>query len=162
MNQIPVHTIHPTHTFSPIHQLKPPIRHQSRLIKPIEKLDRNLKKENKIHYENGQLYLQEFYQDNKLDGERKIWYKNGQLWIKSFYQDGKLEGESKSWNASGELKTRELYRNGTCTDRCLTASKNQAFLNLKRALYLKIFCSRCHPALDEFLISDLFPIISHF
>lgn len=118
-------------------------------------LNRQIDGEYKTFYDNGQIYLQEFYQNGKLENERKIWYKNGQIWSRSFYRDGKLEGEHKSWHADGQFKTRELYRNGMCVDRCLTASKNLTFATLKNNLHIGTLRAQYPSIIGKFLICDL-------
>lgn len=118
-------------------------------------LNRQLDGEYKTFYDDGQIYLQEFYQDGKLENERKIWYKNGQIWSRSFYRNGNIEGEHRSWCADGQLKTREFYRNGICADRCLTAGKSLTFAVLKNNLHIGTLRAQYSSIIGKFLIRDL-------
>ena len=48
----------------------------------------------------------------KKEGEYKAWWDNGNLWIEEYYIDGKEEGECKEWNYEGKLIVSNLYKDG--------------------------------------------------
>lgn len=67
--------------------------------------------ERKILYDNGQVKIRGFFQNNgRREGKREEWYINGQIRLEEFYRNGKLDGERKAWHENGQLNIHEFYK----------------------------------------------------
>ncbi len=62
-------------------------------------------------YENGQLYTDATYADDKANGDYSIWYENGGQRQICKYAHGKLDSTCILWNESGGLQSISHYRN---------------------------------------------------
>lgn len=49
-----------------------------------------------------------------MDGEEKVYYENGQIWCVTPVQDGKEEGIAKEYDKSGKLIKTKQYAKGVC------------------------------------------------
>jgi hypothetical protein len=52
-----------------------------------------------------------FYRLGALHGKRTIWYENGNVRIEDNYENGKREGEGAGWSEDGKLEWRAVYKN---------------------------------------------------
>jgi antitoxin component YwqK of YwqJK toxin-antitoxin module len=64
----------------------------------------------KYWYDNGQLWLEEFYQNGVLEGESKSYYRDGTPEQRGHYIQGKLDGIQEEWHPNGKLKSQEYYK----------------------------------------------------
>ncbi|HIF14826.1 MAG TPA: hypothetical protein EYQ86_05710 [Bacteroidetes bacterium] len=66
-------------------------------------------------YANGNVYMEEEYENGIRSGEKRIWYLNGKQKLKEVYLDGKLNGEKIEWYENGIMKTKRTYLEGVET-----------------------------------------------
>ncbi|MCZ2477956.1 hypothetical protein G9H58_07760 [Aquirufa antheringensis] len=64
------------------------------------------------YYENGQIEIEENYENEKQVGERKIWYPNGVLTSKKFFVNDSLDGKLERYYPSGQLKEVGFFQRG--------------------------------------------------
>ncbi len=62
-------------------------------------------------YEEGQLFTEYQFKNERRHGIQKKWYKNGQLMQLYNYKNGKLNGLQQKWYNSGKLKAEWYYLN---------------------------------------------------
>jgi hypothetical protein len=63
----------------------------------------------KVWYDNGQLWEQTTYIDDKINGEYKSWFYNGQITKQTTYVDGEKHGVHKEWWDNGKLWRQTTY-----------------------------------------------------
>ena len=61
--------------------------------------------------DDGNLYIEYKYKNEKKHGHQKRWYPNGQLEILYNFQKGELSGEQKNWHDNGKTKSLIFYKN---------------------------------------------------
>ncbi|MCZ2484803.1 hypothetical protein [Aquirufa antheringensis] len=64
------------------------------------------------YYENGQIEIEENYENEKRVGERKIWYPNGVLTSKKFFVNDSLDGKLERYYPSGQLEEVGFFQRG--------------------------------------------------
>lgn len=64
------------------------------------------------YYENGQIEIEENYENERRVGERKIWYPNGVLNTKKFFVNDSLDGKLERYYPSGQLKELGFFQKG--------------------------------------------------
>jgi hypothetical protein len=64
------------------------------------------------YYENGQIEIEENYENEKRVGERKIWYPNGVLTSKQFFVNDSLDGKLERYYPSGQLEEVGFFQRG--------------------------------------------------
>ena len=62
---------------------------------------------------NGQIYIEEKYDDNGYVQEHRSWYNNGQIQSESFHKNGKPIKASRTWYENGQLSQELLYLEDT-------------------------------------------------
>ena len=65
-----------------------------------------------IYYENGNLFLESFFDNNKRTGCWKFYYENGTVAYQGNYLEDKKEGEWLIHDINGNLKIKEVFKNG--------------------------------------------------
>ncbi len=73
---------------------------------PIQESENGIMRE---WYENGQLFVEYSYKNERRDGMQKKWYDNGQLMQLYNYKNGKLEGLQTKWYSDGQLRAEWNY-----------------------------------------------------
>ena len=63
-------------------------------------------------YSNGNVYMEEEYENGIRNGEKRIWYLNGKQKLKETYLNGKLNGRKIEWYENGQQKTERTYLEG--------------------------------------------------
>ncbi len=63
-------------------------------------------------YDDGSLMIATSYSNNNKNGEENIWWSNGQLQKQCFFKNSKLQGTYLLWHQNGKLEKKEFYVNG--------------------------------------------------
>lgn len=66
-------------------------------------------------YENGKVYEEAQYKDDKLDGQRKIYYENGEVELIENYKNGLFDGPYQEFYEEGKLQLEGLYVDNVAT-----------------------------------------------
>ena len=59
----------------------------------------------KQYYQNGELYSEGYWNNNKLNGLMKHWYENGQIKSEWNWKDWKLDGIQRHWYENGQIES---------------------------------------------------------
>lgn len=78
----------------------------------------------KLYYENGQLWVDAFYKDDKLNGFYKSYFNNGQLCIDTVYKNGERNGFYKLYYKNGQLCIDTTYINDEQSGSCKEYNDN--------------------------------------
>ena len=62
-------------------------------------------------YENGAVFIEEYYKDGKLEGLSKSFFEDGTLMTETLYKNGKKEGISKNYYRSGVVYQEQFFAN---------------------------------------------------
>ena len=65
-----------------------------------------------LRYENGRLYSESIYKNEKLNGPSKTYYPSGRLKSEIFFKDGNEDGLYKVYYENGQLKYESTYKDG--------------------------------------------------
>lgn len=69
-----------------------------------------------VHYENGNLELEEHYLNGKIEGLRKVFYPEGGIRTIQYFRKDKKHGEFLAYSKSGILRSKEKFYKGIAVD----------------------------------------------
>ena len=105
----------------------------------------------RYYYPDGKLKCEYITKYGEKDGECKVWYDNGQLWEQTTYIDDKINGEYKSWFYNGQITKQTTYVDGkkhgvhkdvaTIYAKVLMSIKNQRLIIVNRSEWSKFILS---------------------
>ncbi|MDR2011276.1 MAG: hypothetical protein LBQ22_12430 [Bacteroidales bacterium] len=78
-------------------------------IRFFDKSDLNNPLFEKKYYQNGHIFMQGPYKNNKRDGKWIAWYENGVIWSTGNYKNGLRNGQSISYYENGSLRYSKNY-----------------------------------------------------